>query len=249
MVDKDTIRRSRRRIRGALSRGDAASAGRAIAQRVRDLRLLSGADRVFAYVADDGEAATTGILAEAARLGLQVGIPRVNRDRLTFSPYLGDDDLVAGRWNIPTPSRADELSVTAESVVFLPLVAWDLAGNRLGRGGGYYDRAARDWPETALRVGLAYEAQRVERIPVDPWDLRLHAVVTERRVLSWLDGMPVELNGKEEADRNGIRVDGSCHNRSGGRVGLVDRSLAQPTASGPGAGYRRSSKEGLGGSE
>jgi 5-formyltetrahydrofolate cyclo-ligase len=249
MVDKHSIRRSRRRIRGALSRGDAASAGRAIARQVRDSGLLSGATTVFAYVADDGEAPTSEILAEAARLGLEVGLPRVSGDTMTFSPYRGDDDLVAGRWNIPTPSRGDDLAVTADSIIFLPLVAWDLAGNRLGRGGGYYDRAARDWPETALRVGLAYEAQRVEQIPADAWDLRLHAVVTERRVLSWLDGMPVELCGKEEADRNGIRVDGSCHNRSGGRVGLVDRSLAQPTASGPGAGYRRSSKEGLGGSE
>ena len=53
---------------------------------------------------------------------------------------------------------------------------------RLGQGGGYYDRSfARH--ETALRIGLAWSVQQVEHVPVDPWDLPLHAVLTETSLI------------------------------------------------------------------
>ena len=68
-------------------------------------------------------------------------------------------------------------------IVLLPLLAFDDRGNRLGMGGGYYDRlfASRLHRKTKqpLRVGLAFDCQQAERLPMQAWDVPLHAVVTE----------------------------------------------------------------------
>jgi 5-formyltetrahydrofolate cyclo-ligase len=68
-------------------------------------------------------------------------------------------------------------------VALMPGLAWDRAGNRLGRGAGYYDRllAHPDW--RAFRCGLFFATQEFPALPADPWDQPLQAVVTEREII------------------------------------------------------------------
>ena len=76
----------------------------------------------------------------------------------------------------------------------MPLVGFDHQGYRLGMGGGYYDatlaymRHRRSWRKPRL-VGIAYECQRVEKLPHDPWDMPLDAVVTEDGVIEFREGI------------------------------------------------------------
>ncbi len=67
-------------------------------------------------------------------------------------------------------------------VIFVPLLAFDLAGNRLGYGGGFYDRTLAALPSTTA-IGYGYAAQRVERVPAEPHDQPLHIVVTEAGIV------------------------------------------------------------------
>jgi 5-formyltetrahydrofolate cyclo-ligase len=69
------------------------------------------------------------------------------------------------------------------AVAFLPVVAWDAPGGRLGRGGGFYDRLFTRLPRAITRVGLAYEFQEYPDLPRDPWDVCLDYVITERRLV------------------------------------------------------------------
>ena len=62
--------------------------------------------------------------------------------------------------------------------LLVPLLAFDDAGNRLGYGGGYYDRSLATLPH-AFRLGCAFSAQHFAEVPTEPTDLRLHAVATE----------------------------------------------------------------------
>ncbi len=81
------------------------------------------------------------------------------------------------RFGIEEPQGEEEPC----EVALTPLLAFDSCGNRLGYGGGFYDRYFKEHPNV-YRVGLAYEGQRVPLLPVDGWDEPLHAVITEKGV-------------------------------------------------------------------
>lgn len=67
-------------------------------------------------------------------------------------------------------------------MVFVPTVAFDEATHRLGMGLGYYDASFRGLKDRLSLVGLAYEFQRVSKLPVDKWDIPLKGVLTEKRI-------------------------------------------------------------------
>jgi 5-formyltetrahydrofolate cyclo-ligase len=76
---------------------------------------------------------------------------------------------------LSAPERAPDLIIT-------PLTGFDRMGSRIGYGAGHYDRAFQQYPG-AHRIGLAWAIQEVELVPHDPWDVRLHAIVTEREFI------------------------------------------------------------------
>ena len=93
------------------------------------------------------------------------------------------------RYRIPEPDARYCRAMKRQflSLVLMPLVAFDAKGNRLGMGGGYYDRAFNQtqWPYKTRRpllVGVAHEFQRVPELPTESWDVPLDAVITEREI-------------------------------------------------------------------
>lgn len=236
MASKQTIRRDLRRRRGALAAASVAATAELVRGLVENAGLLSHADALFAYAATENEVDTRPLIDRADEIGLAVALPRIigsppaREDRMSFVRHRRGDALAAGAWGIPTPLGGEELIPCRGSVVLLPLVAFDACGHRLGRGGGWYDRTAKLWPSSTLRVGLGYEFQLLRELPFDEWDVPLHLVVTERRVVVFDVPEEFAFLRKEEADRNGISVDGNHQHRIGGRVRLVDRQAAKPAA-------------------
>ena len=126
--------------------------------------------------------------------GHTCSLPVVHGGRpLTFHRWRPNDQLVRGVFDIQVP---DHHTPTVDPDVFLaPLLAFDAKGNRIGYGGGYYDRTipALRAKKPLLVVGIAYAAQEVERVPTDKFDQRLDWIVTEkaarfieRRRFPWL---------------------------------------------------------------
>ena len=103
-----------------------------------------------------------------------------------IKPWQRSTPMAPNRFGIPEPDlpAASRCPVLALDLVLVPLVAFDEAGNRLGMGGGFYDRTFRYlrhrtcWRRPHL-VGIAYDAQRVPAIDARRWDVPLDAVVTE----------------------------------------------------------------------
>ncbi|CAN5323096.1 hypothetical protein BH10PSE1_BH10PSE1_01290 [soil metagenome] len=98
-----------------------------------------------------------------------------------------DAALIFRRWSPGEPLEIDVAGcpaplllaeVVIPDLIITPLLAFDDAGGRLGQGGGYYDRTFAALPD-AVRVGLAYEGQQVDRLPMQPHDIPLHGVLTE----------------------------------------------------------------------
>ncbi|RZU99576.1 5-formyltetrahydrofolate cyclo-ligase [Spiribacter vilamensis] len=177
------LRARRRRIRGRAARKAAETA----AHRVTRLPPWRRARHVALYLATDGEIDTTPLLHAAWRAGKRVYLPVIqSSQRLVFRRYGPTTPLVTGRYGIRMPARPDApvCPVAALDVLIMPLVGFDAAGHRLGRGGGFYDRtlAGRGRGRRPLRVGLAHAGQQHPAIPHDPWDERLDRVVTDHTI-------------------------------------------------------------------
>ncbi len=137
-------------------------------------------------MADDGELDAGPLLAHMHRLGKGCFLPVLpgHPPRLKFARYepaCNGRALAPGRFGIATP-RGKAFPIAHLDVVFVPLVAFARNGARLGRGGGFYDRAlaSRAGRPEPLRVGLAHALQEVpvDRLPTEPWDVHLDIIVT-----------------------------------------------------------------------
>jgi 5-formyltetrahydrofolate cyclo-ligase len=106
---------------------------------------------------------------------------------LRFARIRRETPMTRNRFGIAEPLDARPLRARQLDLLLMPLVGFDHRGFRLGMGGGFYDatlafmRHRRNWRKPRL-VGIAYECQRVESLPHDPWDMPLDAVLTERQL-------------------------------------------------------------------
>ena len=109
-------------------------------------------------------------------------------DSLRFAPWRPGDPLVSNRFGIPEPdwTPSSQLEAADMALVLLPLLGFTSGGQRLGMGGGFYDRTLAFRQRTAAPpwlVGAGYSFQRLESLPEAPWDVRLDAIATEEGVL------------------------------------------------------------------
>ena len=183
---KNHLRKEIRLRRQALDHAARQSMDEAINHALLALVENAGIESLSAFLAFDGEPDLGPALELLRQRGLRVVLPVITgqaaSSMLQFRDWKPASPLVKGRFGIAEPATGDVVSPKDLDLVLLPLVAWDPSGGRLGMGAGYYDRAlagTSDDPHP-LRIGVAYELQKVERLPSDPWDVRLHQVITEK---------------------------------------------------------------------
>ena len=149
------------------------------------LDLVAESATVGLYRSDTGEAPSRGYIKFFFERGNPVALPRVTtldkpmEFRRHSDPY-EESDLESGVWGLRQP-RTDAPVVVPE-VLFMPLVGFTAKGDRLGQGGGYYDRYLAAHPQT-IAIGMAWDIQEVPELPVELHDMRLSAIVTPTRVL------------------------------------------------------------------
>lgn len=141
------------------------------------------ATRVALYVPTQGE---IDLLALTTVADKQFYLPRVtSRRTIEFVHYTPGQALVNNRYGIAEPPHtADTIATSQLDLILLPLVAFDATGQRVGRGSGYYDRtlAFMQDPSHTPRprlIGVAYDFQKVDALTPNPWDVRLHQIITE----------------------------------------------------------------------
>lgn len=188
MSDKAALRRQLLAARARLTGHDVEAAGERLARGARELAELAEASTVAAYVSVGREPGTRALLDALRANGARVLLPVLLPDNdLDWAAYEGAERLAkAGRGLLePTGPRLGTEAVCAADVVLLPGVAVDGRGMRLGRGGGSYDRVlarlARAGADPALVV-LLYANEVVARVPEEPHDHPVHAVVTPEGV-------------------------------------------------------------------
>jgi 5-formyltetrahydrofolate cyclo-ligase len=187
------LQRSRRELRhkvlarrnavpALVARHAAESAGRHLAASAP----FRAAEHVAGYVALAGELDPAPLLHTALGTGKAVYLPCVlHAQRMEFVRWQASDPLQPNRFGIlePTPDPTRMLAPEVLDLVLVPLLGFDAHGNRLGFGGGYYDRTfafKHDGSACPLLCGYAYAWQETAALKAADWDVRLDAVVTER---------------------------------------------------------------------
>lgn len=165
---------------------------RAIANNLWTLEHFSQSRTVFVYVNFKSEVETLPLIRECLAKKMQISVPLTVPENARLIPYVihdPDHDLQPGYCAIPEPiaGRLNRFPPKDIEVVILPGSVFDVHGGRLGYGGGYYDRFLEHEAPQALRIGLAYECQVVEALPLLPHDQRLHFLITEKRVIKMND--------------------------------------------------------------
>jgi 5-formyltetrahydrofolate cyclo-ligase len=188
---KRTVRRAVLAARADVPIAVRAGASAAVVGRLLDLPEVRSATAVAAFVGVGTELDTAALLDVLHGRGTRVLLPvLLPDDSLAWRRYAGRDRLVAARRGLLEPAAcADEAApqLGDVDVVVVPGVCYDLAGRRLGRGGGSYDGALRGLPGSVLRVGVALDSEIIEEVPAEAHDEPVDVVVTPTRTIR-IDG-------------------------------------------------------------
>jgi len=185
-VEKAQARQEIARRLAALSAEERCAASARIRRLVAGLPEFQRARTVMLFASLPDEVDTLPVIADALAAGKTVALPRVDRKRRVIEAVAVRDverDTAPGVFGILEPTGGEVVEAAAIDFVLVPARGFDRCGNRLGRGGGYYDRYMGQAGFRATRCGIAFAAQVLDAIPHDPHDLPVHLLVTEAETL------------------------------------------------------------------
>jgi 5-formyltetrahydrofolate cyclo-ligase len=188
MDEKRGLRKEVLTRRDRLGWHEVAAFSRRIGQSLFALPEYERAGTVMYFLNFGKEVATLELVPQSLAQGKRVVAPKtVHAQRRMILSEIIDvrEDLAPGLWNIPEPKEEKLRPVEAGEIDFVvvPGVAFDVRGNRLGYGGGYYDRFFAGLRAGVPLVALTFEVQMLDRVPVEPWDRRVDIIITEERVI------------------------------------------------------------------
>ena len=187
MIRKD-LRKALINERMNLSPAEVKEKSKLIVQRVMGMIEWLQSNMLLVYADFRNEAATGELIIKSIEVGKQVAVPKTAPAKCLLIPSLIRDypgDLEPGQWGIPEPKPHLIRPVKPELIdlVIVPGVAFDEAGNRIGYGGGYYDRFLAGLKKSTPSIALAYEMQICQEIIPEEFDVPVHYIVTENRII------------------------------------------------------------------
>ena len=191
-TSNSSIRAQKRQLRNRLTDLEQTRHALGLANGVCRQQAFLNSNRIACYLANDGEIDPAFVIQTAWKYRKKVYLPVLSpfQGKLYFAPYTADMELHLNRFGIPEPacSPMNWLHAWQLDLMLLPLVAFDDNGNRMGMGGGFYDRslAYRQSRTLSLRprlIGLAHELQHEPALVANSWDIPLDMIATEERVI------------------------------------------------------------------
>lgn len=185
---KKELRKYYREIRSLIEVNEKNQTDKAIEENIIELPEFLSSATVFTYVSTEDEVNTRGIIDYALKLGKKVAVPRTipEKNIMEFYQISSLDDLKPGKYGILEPEAVskNKILVTDNSVCLVPGLSFDHRGNRLGYGGGYYDRFLSDY--SGVSIGLCRKKQYIDEIlPCDKYDRQVDVLVNEDIVIDF----------------------------------------------------------------
>lgn len=189
--DRNLLRKSLRKQRRDLTPHQQNIHAHELASLVCRQPLFLNAKRIAAYLTEDGEIDPLPVIEKAWQYKKEIYLPILppTGKSLFFAPFKFNTPLKPNRFGILEPEVHPDKWLRARqlNLILLPLVAFDETGNRLGMGGGFYDRSLaftthrKQWHSPHL-MGLAHELQKVAALPCESWDVPVNMIATEQRL-------------------------------------------------------------------
>jgi 5-formyltetrahydrofolate cyclo-ligase len=183
MTTKAQLRGQIEARRHALDARWIGEASRRIAERLLTLEVFRSAETVALYKAIEGEVDLEYLFAVCWDQGKRTSIPVFNSSLNAYelASITEQTHLITGNYGIQEPEHPSLMPVADMDLIIVPGVAFDTNGNRLGRGGGYYDRLLNGF--SGIKAAVAFECQLFPEIPHAPYDIPVHCIVTESKVV------------------------------------------------------------------
>jgi len=191
VANASNVRSQMRALRRGLSDQLQCSHADRLSRQLRQHPKYLSCKRIACYLPNDGEISPLSLMETALLQRKQLYLPVLSplQDSLYFAPFDENSATCTNRFGITEPACHPRHWVRAQQIdlMLLPLVAFDEHGNRLGMGGGFYDRSLaylgrrKHWKKPCL-IGLAHELQKTDHLPSHCWDIPLNAIVTESNI-------------------------------------------------------------------
>ena len=180
---RNNARNEIRQKRKALHEDEVAKCSELVRRVVLEHEFLKQNRCIASYHSFSGEIDTVEINKALRLAGHHMALPVIHPEKkglMDFYSYEKPEDLILNRFKIPEPVVSEENLVQPHKleVVIVPLVGFNEKGERLGMGGGYYDRMLKKISCECLTLGLAYDFQLIPEIKSQPWDMPLDEVIT-----------------------------------------------------------------------
>lgn len=183
---KRKLRKELIEIRKSIPKNEVLEKSNEIKKRLFEMDEFKQASAILFYVSYDNEVYTHDMIKECKKMGKQVIVPfsdKSNR-RLILSELNNWNSLKPGSYGIFEPSKDEikEFSIEKINLIIVPGVGFDESGRRIGHGRGYYDNLLKNLKDTLI-IGLAFELQIIDNIPVNKYDIPVHKIITENRLI------------------------------------------------------------------
>lgn len=189
-MDKASLRKEILSKRDSIPPAVKKAKDRAIEERLFLLSEFTSAKTIFFFASFRSEVNTFGMMQRALDEGRRAVLPRVEGQNLGLYEVRSLDELVPGYMKIPEPSvLTDERKITINDVdlIIVPGAAFDESGNRIGYGGGFYDRLLGSLLRPVPVVAVCYEEQIVSAVPAETHDVIIGVLLTDDRVIRTTD--------------------------------------------------------------
>jgi len=186
MLDKAGIRKALLSKRDNIPPEVRRAKNKMVCERMLSLDEFRNASIIFFFASFRTEVDTTEMIKTSLTSGKRVLLPKVDKDRHELLLYEIRDfsELAPGYMGIPEPTfQGRQMSINDADIVIIPGAGFDASGNRIGYGGGYYDRLLSGLQKDIPVIAPAYEEQIEDCIPSEPHDIRVQMIVTDRRVI------------------------------------------------------------------
>lgn len=182
MKTKNEIRAQMRLRRAQLTLDEIATRSKAAIEQLESMDLLQSATKIACYLSKPFEVQTQRFIETCIKNGKKVCVPRHIDDALSYAWSWTDPSGAwrDGPWHIAEPAQFHPVEAEELELAIVPAVAVDRQGNRLGHGGGNFDRLLR--PVTAPHIGLIFDFQVVDEVPTESHDVPVDWVVTDSDV-------------------------------------------------------------------